>query len=113
LEKKLFQRLASRKSKKALLASLLNVSLLLSITAVTGCSSLPETITGSSNHYPGYTSYDPCTRCGESWQKLPNQYMNALRTKERWDAERAGKELPKTQIDIGGPVEQPKVIIIE
>ena len=89
------------------------ISLLIAVTAVTGCSSLPETITGTGSHYPGHTSYDPCTRCGESWQKLPNQYMNALRTKERWDSERNGKELPKTQIDVSGPVEQPKVIIIE
>jgi len=103
------QRYITRKSNKALL-----VSLLLSVTAVTGCSSLPETITGTGNHYPGYTSYDPCVRCGESWQKLPNQYMNALRTKERWDAEREGREI-QNQINISGPVEvrPPKVVIIE
>jgi hypothetical protein len=90
------------------------ISLLIAVTAVTGCSSLPETITGTGNHYPGYTSYDPCVRCGESWQKLPNQYMNALRTKERWDAEREGREI-QNQIDISGPVEvrPPKVVIIE
>jgi len=101
------QRYITRKSNKALL-----VSLLLSVTAVTGCSSLPETITGTGNHYPGYTSYDPCVRCGESWQKLPNQYMNALRTKERWDAERNGEKV-SNQINVSGPVEQPKVVIIE
>jgi hypothetical protein len=40
--------------------------------------------------------------------------MNALKTKERWDAEREGREI-QNQIDISGPVEvrQPKVIIIE
>jgi hypothetical protein len=40
--------------------------------------------------------------------------MNALRTKERWDAERNGEEIAN-QIDVSGPVEirQPKVIIIE
>ena len=103
------QRYITRKSNKALL-----VSLLLSVTAVTGCSSLPETITGTGNHYPGYTSYDPCIRCGESWVILPNEYMNALKTKERWDAEREGREI-QNQIDISGPVEvrPPKVVIIE
>ena len=99
---------------KPQIGSLRTISLLIAVTAVTGCSSLPETITGAGNHYPGYTSYDPCIRCGESWQKLPNQYMNALRTKERWDAERNGEEIAN-QIDVSGPVEvrQPKVIIIE
>ena len=103
------QRYITRKSNKALL-----VSLLLSVTAVTGCSSLPETITGTGNHYPGYTSYDPCIRCGESWVILPNEYMNALKTKERWDAEREGREI-QNQIDTSGPVEvrSPKVVIIE
>lgn len=92
----------------------ITIASLLAITAITtGCSSLPETITGGGNQYPGYTSYDPCIRCGESWVVLPNQYMNALETKKRWDAEREGKELPKNQIDVSAPAEQPKVIIIE
>ena len=110
----MFQRLVTRQSKEALLASLRNVSLLIVVTAVTGCSSLPETITGSGTHYPGHTSYDPCTRCGESWQKLPNQYMNALRTKERWDAER-NRQTVSNKIDTNAPVEvrQPKVVIID
>lgn len=103
------QRSITRTGYKALL-----VSLLLGVTAITtGCSSLSETVTGTGNTHIGYTSYDPCIRCGESWVVLPNQYMNALRTKERWDAERNGQELPKNQIDINGPVEQPKVVIIE
>jgi len=106
----LFQKLITRQSKKALLASLLVTATVVT----TGCSSLPETITGTNSHYPGHTSYDPCTRCGESWQKLPNQYMNALRTKERWDAERNGQTITN-KIDVSGPVEvrQPKVVIIE
>ena len=107
--RKNIQRTITTAKNKALLG------LLLGITAVTtGCSSLPETITGSGNHYPGYTSYDPCIRCGESWVVLPNEYMNALKTKERWDAEREGREI-QNQIDISGPVEvrQSKVIIIE
>ena len=82
--------------------------------AVSGCSSLPETITGAGNTHTGYTSYDPCIRCGESWVVLPNQYMNALRTKERWDAERAGRTV-ENKIDVSGPPEvaQPKIVVIE
>jgi len=38
--------------------------------------------------------------------------MNALRTKERWDAERNGEKV-SNQINVSGPVEQPKVVIIE
>lgn len=94
------------------------VKSLLAVTAVatiTGCSSLPETITGVGNTHTGYTSYDPCTRCGESWVVLPNRYMNALETKKRWDAERAGREITNTPIDVSGPVEvvEPTVVIIE
>jgi hypothetical protein len=43
---------------------------------ITGCSSLHETVTATS--IPGYRHYDPCTRCGESWIIVPNQYMAAL-----------------------------------
>ena len=106
----MFQRLVTRKGKKALLASLRNVTVLIAITAVTGCTSLPEAITGTGNQYPGYTSYDPCIRCGESWQKLPNQYMNALETKKRWDAERNGEEWSNS-IDVTKPAE--KIVIID
>jgi len=45
--------------------------------AVTACSSLPETVTGA-NTATGYRHYDPCIRCGESWQRLPNREFNAL-----------------------------------
>ena len=89
----MFQRSITRKSHKALLASLL-----VTVTAVTtGCSSLPETITGSGNIHYGYRSYDPCIRCGESWTMLPNASVAASN---------------KT---ISGPVEirEPKVVIIE
>lgn len=103
------QRHITRKSNKALL-----VSLLLSVTAITGCSSLPETITGAGNTHVGYRSYDPCIRCGESWVVLPNQYMNALETKKRWDAERNGSKI-SNQIDVSGPAEvsESKIIIID
>ena len=104
----------TKRCNKPQIASLRNLLLLITVTAITGCSSLPEAVTGSGNQYPGYTSYDPCIRCGESWVVLPNQYMNALKTKERWDAEREGREI-QNQIDISGPVEvrPPKVVIIE
>ena len=71
----MFQRLVTRPSKKALLASLL-----VTVTVTTtGCSSLPETVTGVGNTHWGYAPEDPCIRCGESWVVLPNQYMSALR----------------------------------
>jgi hypothetical protein len=73
LEKKLFQRLVTRQSAKALLGSLILV------TAITGCSSLPEPITGLGNRHYGYALEDPCIRCGESWVILPNQDMAALK----------------------------------
>ena len=44
---------------------------------ITGCSGLPETITGVGNTRMGYTSYDPCIRCGESWTMLPNSAVAA------------------------------------
>ena len=70
----MFQKPITRQSKKALLASLL-----VAVTAVTGCSSLPETVTGVGNHHYGYAPYDPCIRCGESWVVLPNEEMAALK----------------------------------
>lgn len=110
----MFQRSVTRQSKKALLVSLRNLSLLVAATAVTACSSLPETITGAGNTHIGYAPEDPCIRCGESWVVLPNEYMNALKTKKRWDAERAGRKVSNT-IDVSGPVEAPqtKIVIIE
>lgn len=51
-------------------------SLLISITA---CSSLPEPITGVGNTHAGYRSVDPCIRCGEGWQFLPNEEWGALK----------------------------------
>lgn len=54
-------------------------SLLVAVTAVTGCSSLPETITGVGNTHYGYAPEDPCIRCGESWVVLPNEDMAALK----------------------------------
>ena len=110
MEEIMFQRLVTSKSKKALLVSLRNVSVLVAITAVTGCTSLPETITGTGNQHVGYKPYDPCIRCGESWQVLPNEYMNALKTKKRWDAEKNGEEIPNF-IDVTKPAE--KIIIID
>ena len=47
--------------------------------AITGCSSLSETITGVGNTHYGYAPEDPCIRCGESWVMLPNQEMAALK----------------------------------
>ena len=85
MEKKLFQRLVIRQSKKALLASLLVVT-------VTACSSLPEYVTGVGNRHYGYAPEDPCIRCGESWVMLPNEEMAALKhpsnqkSKEYWEA---------------------------
>ena len=74
----MFKRLVTSKSKKALLASLRNVSLLVSVTAITACSSLPETVIGVSDRHYGYAPEDPCIRCGESWVNLPNEEMAAL-----------------------------------
>lgn len=58
------------------------VKSLLAVTAVatiTGCSSLPDTVTGVGNTHWGYAPQDPCIRCGESWVILPNQDMAALK----------------------------------
>ena len=34
--------------------------------------SLPEWVGDTNPNRHGYTSYDPCFRCGESWIFLPN-----------------------------------------
>lgn len=31
----------------------------------------------------GYKDYDPCIRCGEKWDQIPNQVGEALRRRER------------------------------
>jgi len=54
-------------------------SLLFAVTAVTACSSLPETVTGVGNRHYGYAPEDPCIRCGESWVMLPNEEWAALK----------------------------------
>jgi hypothetical protein len=72
--------------KRSIIASLL-------LLAVTACSSLPEPIIGVGNQHVGYRHYDPCIRCGESWQVLPNEEMaalkhpsNAPKPKEYWES---------------------------
>jgi hypothetical protein len=55
------------------------IALLFAVATITGCSSLPETITGAGNTHWGYAPEDPCIRCGESWVVLPNQEMAALK----------------------------------
>ena len=41
---------------------------------LTGCSSTGWLFT---NDRAGYTSYDPCIRCGEKWVQLPNERFQA------------------------------------
>lgn len=54
----------------------ITMSFVLLLASTTGCSTLQETVSATST--PGYRSYDPCTRCGESWIIVPNQPMAAL-----------------------------------
>jgi hypothetical protein len=100
----------TRESNKALLVSLRNLSLLVAVTAVTACSSMPEVVTGVGNHHIGYAPQDPCIRCGESWVMLPNEEMAALKISKRWEDERNGKKV-SNPIDVAGPAE--KIVIIE
>ena len=67
----MYSRTITTRTNKALL-------ILLLFTA-TGCSSLPETVTGVGNPHYGYAPEDPCIRCGESWVILPNEEMAALK----------------------------------
>ena len=73
------QNKVTRQCNKSSIVSLRNLSLIIAVTAITGCSSLPETITGVNTHHYGYAPEDPCIRCGESWVILPNQEMAALK----------------------------------
>lgn len=53
-----------------------SLAMLIASLAVTGCASLGE-VTGV-NTATGYRHYDPCIRCGESWQRVPNREFNAF-----------------------------------
>lgn len=50
------------------------------------------------DYYPnstqGYTHYDPCTRCGESWQRLPNPAFNAIHIADHaeWRSNRSRRQ---------------------
>lgn len=44
--------------------------------AVSGCSTL-DPMTAKKTVW-GYRSYDPCIRCGERWQQLPNWEHEAV-----------------------------------
>lgn len=48
---------------------------------LTGCSSLDPMAV--KKHYYGYKSYDPCIRCGETWQQLPNWQHEAIIRRNR------------------------------
>ena len=105
-----FNTRVTKERNKALLVSLRNLSLLVAVTAVTACSSMPEVVTGVGNTHIGYAPQDPCIRCGESWVMLPNEDMAALKISQRWEDERNGKKLSNS-IDVTAPAE--KIVIIE
>jgi|TARA_B100001094_G_scaffold328453_1_gene388905 hypothetical protein len=44
----------------------------ISVSACSMGTSLPEWVGDTNPNRHGYTSYDPCFRCGESWIFLPN-----------------------------------------
>ena len=46
-------------------------------TASTG--SQESTILAAKKFYYGYRQYDPCIRCGEKWQQLPNWDNEAIK----------------------------------
>jgi hypothetical protein len=48
---------------------------LLILPVMTGCAGMPEWFHMSDRH--GYTRYDPCIRCGEKWDQIPNQPFEA------------------------------------
>jgi len=75
------------------------VSSFLIVTALstTGCSSLKDAVVTANKHHYGYTSYDPCIRCGESWTMLPNTPMAALKPKHSKNIE---VDVPETVIEI-------------
>lgn len=62
----------------------LPLAIIIASLTVTGCSSLGDVVTGT-HTTTGYRHYDPCIRCGESWQRVPNREFNAL-----YEAEKQG-----------------------
>lgn len=46
-----------------------------------GCSSI-DTMSLKKQYY-GYKQYDPCIRCGEKWQQLPNWEHEAIIRRNR------------------------------
>jgi hypothetical protein len=45
---------------------------LIGLSGCAGSSGLPEWIGDQNPNRHGYTSYDPCIRCGQGWIILPN-----------------------------------------
>jgi hypothetical protein len=50
------------------------------VSVLSGCANM-EWVTTSSRY--GYKPYDPCIRCGEKWDQLPNEPFEAQRRKAR------------------------------
>jgi hypothetical protein len=50
--------------------------------ALTGCAS-PEFYYAVKKQSLGYKPYDPCIRCGETWQQLPNMQNEAILRRQR------------------------------
>jgi hypothetical protein len=51
------------------------------LSLISGCSSLePMQV---KKHYLGYRHYDPCIRCGEKFQQLPNFEHEAIIRRQR------------------------------
>jgi len=58
----------------------MKLTLIVTALALTsGCASLQDTVIDPSMTRIGYTSYDPCIRCGESWTQLPNPGAPTIR----------------------------------
>lgn len=60
---------------------MLKLATLLAVLALTGCASV-DTMQIKKLHY-GYKSYDPCIRCGEKFQQLPNWQNEAIIRSQR------------------------------
>lgn len=59
----------------------MRLALLALILAVQGCASV-DTLQVKKAYF-GYKSYDPCIRCGEKFQQLPNWQNEAIIRRQR------------------------------
>jgi uncharacterized protein YceK len=57
------------------------ISAVLVVLLLSGCASTGSTEWLTKSSRAGYKDYDPCIRCGEKWDQIPNEPFEA---QKRW-----------------------------